>query len=431
MAGKAQNKSNGINGNKPTAKVETVTDMLATASLDGLQSKEYRQILDMVDRLRTCGLGSILPLPQLVVCGNQSSGKSSVLEAITEVPFPRKENLCTRFATEIILRRDTNESIHTKIIPDAARPEAEKIKLSAFSETISDFNELPRLIELATDLMGLNNAARANDQTTARAFSRDVLSVEIAGPDRPQLTLVDLPGLILSATKDQTDADVKLIHSLVGDYINEKRTIMLAVISAKDDYANQGILTKCKEVDKDGQRTLGIITKPDYLRSGSANETTWINLAQNNDIYFELGWHMLKNRTEDEIDSSFEARNTSERTFFSAGGYRSLPEGDKGITSLRTKLSKLLFKHLKKELPNLQRELNAKHLNTVAALDALGEKRSTIAEQKRFLMNIATSYQGIVSSAVDGHYEHSFFGEVDTEKPVEDIANIRRLRAAV
>jgi len=69
---------------------------LLTASLDQLQSSDYRQILDVVDSLRTCGLGTILQLPQIVVCGDQSSGKSSVLEAITEVPFPRKENLCTR-----------------------------------------------------------------------------------------------------------------------------------------------------------------------------------------------------------------------------------------------------------------------------------------------------------------------------------------------
>ncbi|KAF2209027.1 hypothetical protein CERZMDRAFT_114173 [Cercospora zeae-maydis SCOH1-5] len=406
--------------------------MLATASLDGLQSEDYRRILNTVDRLRTCGLGSILPLPQLVVCGNQSSGKSSVLEAITEVPFPRKENLCTRFATEIVLRRDLSESIRTKIIPDSARSEAEKEKLLAFNEIIHNFEELPELIEKATDLMGLNSVtADSSDQTATRAFSRDVLSVEIAGPDRPQLTLVDLPGLILSANKDQTDADVKLIHSLVGEYISEKRTIMLAVISAKDDYANQGILTKCREVDKDGQRTLGIITKPDYLRKGSKNEQSWIDLAQNNDIYFELGWHMLKNRAEEEIDSSFETRNNSERAFFSEGQYRTLPASDKGIEALRVKLSKLLFRHLKKELPNLQAELNSKYSQNLAALDALGEKRSTVAEQKRFLMNIATSYQGIVASAVDGHYEHTFFGSIDTSKSVEDPENFRRLRAAV
>lgn len=274
-------------------KADDVAEVLATTSIDELQSVEYRQILESVDRLRTCGLGSILPLPQLVVCGNQSSGKSSVLEAITEVPFPRSESMCTRFATEIIMRRDNSESLRTEIIPDESRTEGEKANLKAFGETITDFSELPQLIEKATDLMGLN---ATTDSSTTKAFTRDVLRVEIAGPDRPQLTLVDLPGLILSANKRQTDADVALIHSLVNDYLSEKRTIMLAVISAKDDYANQGILTKCKDVDRDGQRTLGIVTKPDYLKPGSANENLWINLAQNKDIFFQLGWHMLKNR---------------------------------------------------------------------------------------------------------------------------------------
>lgn len=273
---------------------DSIVDKLAPTSLGDLQSQEYRQILDTVDRLRQCGLGAILPLPQLVVCGNQSSGKSSVLEAITEVPFPRKENLCTRFATEIILRRDKSESIRTKIIPDKSRQELEIKRLQEFTEVITDFSELPALIEKATEVMGLNENDDREDAN--RAFSRDVLSIEIAGPNRPQLTLVDLPGLIQSANKMQTEADVKLIHSLVGDYLAEKRTVMLAVISAKDDYANQAILTKCREVDKDGKRTLGIVTKPDYLRPGSANEQIWLNLAQNRDVYFELGWHILKNR---------------------------------------------------------------------------------------------------------------------------------------
>ncbi|PPJ56708.1 hypothetical protein CBER1_09501 [Cercospora berteroae] len=426
-------KNRGATGGSPTVNgTKSITDMLATESLAGLQSEEYKQILNTVDRLRTCGLGSILPLPQLVVCGNQSSGKSSVLEAITEVPFPRKENLCTRFATEIVLRRDLVESIRTKIIPDSARTDTEKKKLLDFSETIEDFSELPELIEKATDLMGLNSVAEDSSKPKAnRAFSKDVLSIEIAGPDRPQLTLVDLPGLILSANKDQTEADVELIHSLVGEYVAEKRTIMLAVISAKDDYANQGILTKCREVDKDGQRTLGIITKPDYLRKDSKNEEKWLDLAQNKDIYFELGWHMLKNRAEDEIDTSFEARNNAERAFLGAGKYRTLPESDKGIEALRMKLSKLLFGHLKKELPHLQNELNSKYTQTTKALTALGVKRCTVAEQKRYLMNLATSYQDIVASAVDGHYDHPFFGSIDTNKGVEEPENFRRLRAVV
>lgn len=411
--------------------VQKITKGLATASLDELQSNDYRHVLDIVDRLRMCGLGSILQLPQLVVCGNQSSGKSSVLEAITEVPFPRKENLCTRFATEIVMRRDPQESIRTKIIPDKSRSEAEQAELTDFNRTISDFSELPDLIDRATDLMGLGSFDDEESDGPTRAFSRDVLSIELAGPERAQLTLVDLPGLILAANKIQSEEDVKLIHELVNDYLTEKRTIMLAVVSAKDDYANQGVIPKCKAVDQEGHRTLGIITKPDWLRPGTNNEKSWLNLAQNKDIYFHLGWHMVKNRPEDDMDASFQARNASEAGFFSTGAYRTLQPDIKGISQLRIRLSQLLYKHLKKELPHLQAELNAKHAQTVQELGELGEKRSTVSEQKRFLMGISTAYQTIVASAVDGHYEHPFFVAIDTTKGFEDANNMRRLRAAV
>lgn len=407
-------------------RAEYPPDATTTASLDSLQSKESRRVMNIVDRLRRSGLSGELQLPQLVVAGDQSSGKSSVLEAITEIPFPRKENLCTRFATEIILRRANKVSITAKIIPDKKRP-ADDAALSSFSRSIIDLNELPGLFEEATNLMGLGD----DGSGVSRAFSRDVLSVEIAGPGRPHLTLVDLPGLIHSQNKHQGREDVELIRDLVHDYIQQSRTIIMAVISAKNDYANQIILQRCREVDPKGSRTLGIITKPDFLTENSENEAAWLDLARNRDIFFELGWHMLKNRSDKEIESSFAQRNTSETAFFAKGKYRNLPSEMTGITSLRTRLSHLLYKHLKTELPALQKEVNDRYHQVCRDLDSFGEKRATTQEQRKFLMTASQKYQKIVNDAAKGHYEHSFFGVPKANAALDDTNNMRRLRAVV
>tara|TARA_R110002060_G_scaffold53309_6_gene63924 strand:- start:723 stop:1028 length:306 start_codon:yes stop_codon:yes gene_type:complete len=85
-------------------------------SMASLRSAEQIQLLDLVDSLRAEGLSEFTALPQLIVCGDQSSGKSSLLEAISGVPFPRKDNLCTRFATEVILRRASVSEIRVSLV---------------------------------------------------------------------------------------------------------------------------------------------------------------------------------------------------------------------------------------------------------------------------------------------------------------------------
>ncbi|KAI7474151.1 hypothetical protein KC351_g10704 [Hortaea werneckii] len=418
-------------GTKPSANQTHGPETIGTSSLDALQSRDSRRMMVMVDKLRRSGLSGIVQLPQLVVCGDQSSGKSSVLEALTGIPFPRKENLCTRFATEIILRRAPQVSISAKTIPDKVRSGEEKERLESFKRTIVDFSELPDLMEEATNLMGLSGGGDGGSGP-ARAFSRDVLSIEIAGPDRPQLTLVDLPGLIHSETKTQTKEDVDLIHGLVDDYFKEKRTIVMAVVSAKNDYANQIILKKCKDIDPKGHRTLGVITKPDFLEEGSENVASWVELAENKVIFLELGWHMLKNRSYKESDKSFEERNAAEKAFFSQGRYRNLPKDMLGVDALRARLSCALYTHLKRELPALMEELDGKHLDVCRELEQMGEKRSTPQEQRRFLMGISTTYQDIVKAAVNGQYaEHEFFGSPDPNAGMYEESNKRRLCAIV
>ena len=226
-------------------------------SLQALQTKEQMQLLDVVDSLRAQGLGELTALPQLIVCGDQSSGKSSVLEAISGVPFPRHDNLCTRFATEVILRRAASESISVTIIPDDSHSPEYLARLKQFKHDLIAKGDFPKLFELAMGTMNTSNPGRA--------FFGDILRVEICGAAQPQLTLVDLPGLIHSETLFQTAKDVELVSLLVGNYMKNPRSIILAVVSAKNDIGNQIVLRRAREVDPKGTRTLGIITKPDTL----------------------------------------------------------------------------------------------------------------------------------------------------------------------
>jgi len=229
-----------------------------------LQSDDHLKLLDEIDKLRSQGISYYVSLPQLIVCGDQSSGKSSVLEAISGISFPSKDNLCTRFATEVILRKAATVSVLIRIVPSQTRSEAECSRLTQFSETLEDLKDFPDIIEKAKVVMGIS--------TTTSAFSNDVLRVEISGPTRPSLTIVDLPGLIHSENKLQSSADVSMVWEMVRGYMTNQRSIILAIISAKNDYANQIVLKLAKEVDNAGLRTLGIITKPDTLSIGSESE---------------------------------------------------------------------------------------------------------------------------------------------------------------
>ena len=67
-----------------------------------LQS-EQSELLDVIDQLRTQGVGRLVELPQLIVCGDQSSGKSSVLEAISRVRFPAKDEIGRASCRERVL----------------------------------------------------------------------------------------------------------------------------------------------------------------------------------------------------------------------------------------------------------------------------------------------------------------------------------------
>lgn len=367
---------------------------------DTLQSKEHRDLLDIIDKLRSQGISRFIDLPQIIVCGDQSSGKSSVLEAISHRSFPTKDNLCTRFATELILRRSVSDGVKVYIIPGLDRPKEEKERLRDFSYTQTNL-EIGLVVEKAKDAMGLNG----ND----KVFGTDVLRIEISGPAQPHLTMVDLPGLFLAGNKDQTEEDSKLIESLVLSYMRKPRSIILAVVSAKSDFALQQVTRHARALDPQGIRTLGLITKPDTLDEGSDSEQYYVQLAQNKDVKFRLGWHVLRNRNYAERDVSTAERDRAEADFFSNGIWTSLEASQLGVGALRLRLSNVLRDQILIQLPSVLEDVETGIKHCEQKLVKLGDTRATVSEQRKYLLKTSTGYSSLLQAAIDGVYTDAFF----------------------
>lgn len=382
-----------------------------------LQSNDTKNLLDVIDNLRSQGISRYIDLPEIIVCGEQSSGKSSVLEAISGVTFPSKDNLCTRFATELILRRGPPAPIKIRIVPGSKeeRSEADREKLLSFKVSVSaEHLQLGDIIESAKDAMGIGDSTKA--------FSSDILRLELSGPEQPHLTLVDLPGLLQAGSRSQSDKDSDTVKSLVLSYMRSPRSIILAVVSAKNDLNNQSITRYSREIDPNGVRTLGLITKPDTLDEGSDSERFYIELARNKEVKFRLGWHVLRNRDYSTRHSSLQERNCAEEQFFSSGVWRSFHPTQAGVHSLKPRLSKILKDQLSDVLNQIQDGIN----DCTTRLNILGASRATVQEQRRYLLHVSHSFSDLVKAATDGLYSDSFFGDASTDEGYQ-----KRLRAVL
>jgi hypothetical protein len=201
------------------------------------------------------------------------------------------------------------------------------------------------------------------------------------------------------------------------------------VVAASNDYANQGILSRVRKADPTGERSLGIITKPDRLDPGSPSELKFIELAENEDVSFNLGWHVLRNRGFTDGNSSYHQRNSTEMDFFENSLWSSLPLRQLGIDALRTRLTQVLFEHLHKELPNLHKELDSALTKAKSDLEKLGRPRSDVKSCRRFLAEESMKVHNILKAAVEGTYEHEFFADWADTEPIPGTTENRRLRA--
>ncbi|TDH14085.1 hypothetical protein EPR50_G00042910 [Perca flavescens] len=336
-------------------------------TLNQQYEEKVRPCIDLIDSLRSLGVEKDLALPAIAVIGDQSSGKSSVLEALSGVALPRGSGIVTRCPLELKMKR---------------RREGEewygKISYQDFEKEIEDPADVERKIREAQDEMA----------GVGVGISDDLITLEIASPDVPDLTLIDLPGIARVAVKGQPENIGDQIKRLIQKFIKRQETISLVVVPCNVDIATTEALKMAQEVDPDGERTLGILTKPDLVDKGT--EETVVDIVHNEVIHLKKGYMIVRCRGQKDITDKVSLTEAIERekAFFNDHvHFQTLyNDGHATVPKLAEKLTLELVHHIERSLPRLEEQIEEKLVQTQAELERYGTGPPTDAAERLFFL---------------------------------------------
>ncbi|KAF2023591.1 dynamin GTPase [Setomelanomma holmii] len=257
-----------------------------------------------------------------------------------------------------------------------------------------DFDTFKEIMQDAHEEMGLSS--NNNDGILKPTFSNDVLRLEISGPEQEHLSVIDVPGIFKSTTEGvTTKADIQLVRNMVKRYMDNPRSVMLAVVPASIDLATQEILELAAEADIHGDRTLGVLTKPDLVDRGA--ESGVVDLVEGRARQMKLGWHIIRDPGQKDLQDMSMDRGDLEAAFFrSSAPWSSIEKGKVGIDSLRLRIKEVLSSLVKKEFPKVQTEIKSRLASCRRQLNGLGLERNTSAEQTAYLIGLASKFQRLV-----------------------------------
>ncbi|VVC32017.1 Hypothetical protein CINCED_3A009665 [Cinara cedri] len=209
----------------------------------------------------------------------------------------------------------------------------------------SDFDEIRREIEGETDRMTGSNKGISNIPINLRVYSPNVLN----------LTLVDLPGMTKVPVGDQPPDIEHQIRAMLFTFVKRDNCLILAVTPANQDLANSDALKISKEVDPEGMRTIGVITKLDLMDEG----TDARDVLENKLLPLRRGYIGVVNRSQKDIDGrkDIKAALAAERKFFLGHpSYRHMADR-LGTPYLQRVLNQQLTNHIRDTLPGLRDKL--------------------------------------------------------------------------
>uniref|UniRef100_A0A7N6A2C0 Dynamin-1-like protein n=1 Tax=Anabas testudineus TaxID=64144 RepID=A0A7N6A2C0_ANATE len=308
------------------------------------------------DVFNTVG-ADIIQLPQIVVVGTQSSGKSSVLESLVGRDIlPRGTGIVTRRPLILQLvhidqedRRKTNEE------------NAETERMSGNNKGISD----------------------------------EPIHLKIFSPHVVNLTLVDLPGITKVPVGDQPrDIEIQ-IRELILKYISNPNSIILAVTAANTDMATSESLKVAREVDPDGRRTLAVVTKLDLMDAG----TDAMDVLMGRVIPVKLGIIGVVNRSQLDINQKkLVADSIRDECAFLQKRYPSLANRN-GTKYLAKTLNRLLMHHIRDCLPELKTRINVLAAQYQSLLSSYGEP---VEDKSSTLLQLITKFATEYCNTIEG-----------------------------
>uniref|UniRef100_H2Z988 Dynamin-1-like protein n=1 Tax=Ciona savignyi TaxID=51511 RepID=H2Z988_CIOSA len=313
-----------------------------------------------------------LQLPQIVVVGVQSSGKSSVLENLVGRDFlPRGTGIVTRYSDE---PEQNNGNVQ------------EWVKFQHTKDKIfRSFKQVKKEIQKETERLSGTNKGISNESIRLKIFSPKVLN----------LTLVDLPGLMKIPVGDQPDDIEEQARNLILRYISNPNSIILAVTPANVDFATSEALQLARIVDPDGCRTLAVVTKLDLMDAG----TDAIEVLCGRIVPVKLGIIGIVNRSQLDINKGKSVNDAiKDEQAFLQRKYPSFANRS-GSRFLAITLNRMLMHHIRDCLPDLKTRLNVLSSQYQTLLSSYGEE---VQEKSITLLQIITKFATEYCNTIDG-----------------------------
>ncbi|KAF2279897.1 uncharacterized protein EI97DRAFT_429671 [Westerdykella ornata] len=356
-------------------------------------------LITLVNKLQdvftTVGVQNPIDLPQIAVVGSQSSGKSSVLENIVGRDFlPRGTGIVTRrpLILQLINRPPANNQVNGTKDVKTSDAESNVDEWGEFlhipGQKFFDFNKIREEIIRETESKTGRNAGISPAPINLRIYSPNVLT----------LTLVDLPGLTKVPVGDQPRDIERQIRDMVLKYISKPNAIILAVTAANTDLANSDGLKLAREVDPEGQRTIGVLTKVDLMDEG----TDVVDILAGRIIPLRLGYVPVVNRGQRDIENkkAISYALEHERQFFeNHKAYRN-KAAYCGTPYLARKLNLILMMHIKQTLPDIKARIQSSLQKYTAELAQLGD--SMLGNSSNIVLNMITEFTNDYRGVLEG-----------------------------